>query len=407
MHRDRFSDDCPGRLVPATLLRRRASPSGVMETEPLPTLAFVPDPLPPKLDWRGLKADLFDELTAATAALARVNGLVSLAPSAVMLRHALWLREAKFSSAIENIHTTALDMVLAQDNKPRGKDNKGLEALNAMKAVRHALGSDLPFSSRLIREMHRVLLQGTRGERERPGEYRDVQAYIGPEDAPDQARFVPPPPGKMPDQVESCMAQLERFANAAHPEIPDLVAVAMIHYQFEAIHPFRDGNGRVGRALILHQLCRRGLLELPVVFVSGYLQAHKQSYVDRLFAVSADGDWMGWVRFFVDAVATQAAQTRVLAERLVALHRRYTEAVRADGGPARLLRLIDSLFEWPVVNARSVAALLGITDPTARSDISKLENLGILTLTEEVTYGKAWYPPGILAIIEAPAEQLV
>lgn len=406
MRRELFSDASPGKLVPTTLWRWRTTPKGIPEAEEIPALAFSPDPLPPALDWRSIKADLFDELTAATAALFRVNGLVPLAPNSGVLRHALWLREAKLSSAIEDIHTTALDMVLAETRQSRGEDNPGLEALNAMKAVRHALESDLPFSGRLIREMHRVLLRGVRGEDKHPGEYRGVQAYIGPAENPGRARFIPPPPGTMPGQVDPCMAELEKFANADHPEIPGLAAVAMIHYQFEAIHPFRDGNGRVGRALILHQLCRRGLLDLPVVFVSGYFQQHKQSYVDRLFAVSAEGDWLGWIRFFVEAVATQAAQTRVLAERLIGMHRRFTERVRDDGAPARLMTLVDSLFEWPVVNARSVAGRLGVTDPTARSDLSRLERLGILELTDDVSYGKAWYPPEIIRVIETPVEEL-
>lgn len=378
---------------------------GVRESEEIPALAFSPNPLPPELDWRSIKTDLFDDLTAATAALSRVNGLVPLAPNAGVLRHALWLREAKLSSAIEDIHTTAIEMVLSETRRPLDEDNPGLEALNAMKAVRYALESDLPFSGRLIREMHRVLLQGTRGEEKRPGHYRDVQAYIGPADDPGRARFIPPPPGSMPGQVDPCMSDLEKFANADHPEIPGLVAVALIHYQFEAIHPFRDGNGRVGRALILHQLCRRGLLELPVVFVSGFLLRHKQSYVDRLFAVSAEGDWAGWIRFFVEGVATQAAQTRVLAERLIGMHRRYTERVREDGAPARLMTLVDALFEWPFVTARSVASRLGVTDPTARSDLSRLERLGVLTLTDDVRYGKAWYPPEIIRVIEDPVEE--
>lgn len=401
MNQEHFSDASPAHCVPVSLLRRAVSSRGVPELVPVPSCAFTPDPLPPKLDWRALKADLFDDLVGATSALSRINGLVPLTPNSGVLLHALWLREAKLSSEIENIHTTALDMVLSESRGAGDERNTAHEALNAMKAVRHGLESDLPFSGRLIKGMHHTLLVGVRGEETRPGEYRDVQAWIGPKDQPERARYVPPPPGSLPGQVDACMSDLERFTNAGQDEIPDLVRIALMHYQFEAIHPFRDGNGRIGRALILHQLCHRRLVDLPIVFVSGYFQEHRQEYVDRMHAVSADGEWVAWIRFFVRAVATQAAQTLVLAERLVRLHAQYSDRVQQSKGPVRLLTLVNELFKWPVVTARSVERLLGVTDPTARADISRLVDLGILQLTDDVSYGKAWYPPEILALIEA------
>ncbi len=406
MAEGRFSDASPGTLVPVELAKRKLSPKGLVEFETCSSRAFVPDPLPPTIDWREIKADLFDEFNAAASALATINGLVSLAPNTGVLRHALWMREAKLSSEIENIHTTALDMVLASSRSPRPERDRGREAWNAMLAVRRALESDLPFCGRLLREMHRDLFAGVHRPDVRPGEFRDVQAWIGPEDRPLEARFVPPPPGSLPGQVLQCLTDLERFANAEWPEIPALACVAMTHYQFETIHPFRDGNGRLGRAMILHQLCERKLLELPVIFVSGYFQRYRQSYVDHMFAVSADGAWKAWIDFFVRGIRVQAIETRLLAERLLDVHRRYSEAIRSSSAPARLLKLLDHLFEWPVVTARSVAELLDVTDPTARKDISTLENIGALRLTEDVGYGKAWYPPEILAVIEATDEDI-
>ncbi len=401
MRQERFSDHSPGSLVPITLHRKHVDSSGKFQIEPVNAVSFVPDPLPPKIDWREIKADLFDELTAARAALARVNGLIPLAPNTRILRQALWLREAKLSSEIENIHTTALDMVMAGSRGTDQGSDKALEAWNATKAVRLALESELPFSGRLIRKMHEALLVGVRGEDQRPGEYRDSPVYIGSPDKPENARFVPPPPGDMPGQVIECMDRLERFANAKHADIPELASVALVHYQFEAIHPFRDGNGRIGRALILHQLCARGILELPVVSASGYFQKHRQEYIDRMFAVSTDGDWAGWIRFFSEAVAAEAVQTRLLAERLVSLHRGHVETLKSRGAPTRLLDLLDHIYDWPVVNAKSVASLLGVTDPTARKDISTMEDIGALRITDEVAYGKAWYAPDVLAVIEA------
>ncbi|MEO1008801.1 MAG: Fic family protein [Planctomycetota bacterium] len=400
MVRERFSDASPGRLEPVTLSKRGLGPLGEPVRDRIVSVGFVPDPLPPDLDWRAIKAELFDELDAAGNALSRVNGLLHAVPSTDILRHGLWLREARLSSQIEGIETTALDMVLAGASGEAGEGaNPGLEAWNAVKAVRFAWESNEPFGPELLGDMHRELLVGVRGGDKRPGEYRDGPVYIGSPRWPDKARFVPPPP----EHVGPAMDALGRFATSTWADIPGIACVALEHYQFETIHPFRDGNGRIGRALILHQLCRRGLLELPIVSVSADLQARRQEYVDRLFAVSADGDWAGWIRFFAEAVARGAAQTRSLAERIVALHREYAERLRAHEAQARHATLLDYLFEQPVVSAKRVETLLGVSNPTARKDIEFFEELGILRLTEEVAYGKTWYAPVVLGIVEDDA----
>ncbi len=409
MDKERFSDHAPGRLVSVTLQKMRTSPKGTIELEPIPALAFEPDPLPPKIDWSMIRSDLFDNFQAATAAIHRVNGLVPLAPNTGILRQALWLREARISSAIEDVHTTALDMVMVGSGQKTRKDDKSnaREAWNAMQAVRVSLESSLPFSGRLIKEMHRELMVGVRGEEKRPGEYRNTQAYIGSSKFPEKARFTPPPPGSMPGCVESCMRDLEKFVHNDCPDIPVIARVALMHYQFETIHPFSDGNGRIGRALILHQLCRRELLELPVVFVSGYLQRYRQEYIDLLFGVSADGNWFEWIRFFIDAIATQAIQTRVLAERLIKLHRTYTEKLRQKNAAARVFTLLDHLFDWPAINARRVADLLDVTYPTARKDIDLLVDIEVLRpVDEDTNWGKAWFMPELIRIIEATDEEI-
>ncbi len=401
----RFGPNAPGRLVPVTLRRVRVDNPGrpvnrAGEIEAVPAFAFVPDPLPPKLDWRAIKADLFDDLTDAVAALARVNGLTQGVPNARILRQALWLREARLSSQIEDIHTTALDMVLAGSGITGSQPNPGKEAWNAVEAVRTGLESDLPFSGRLIRDMHRALLVGVRGERSSPGEYRDGLVYIGSPNDPTDARYVPPPQRADDRMVDQAMDDLERFANADWPGVPPIACVAMMHYQFEAIHPFRDGNGRIGRALILHQLCRRGLLDMPVVSPSGHFHRHRRDYVDLMFAVSADGAWTDWIRFFAQGVAAEAVTARVLAERIIALHRRWTDALVSRDAPARLLRLLDKVFEHPVTSARSVADHLDVSNPTARKDIALLEELGVLAPTSDANYARTWYCPELMRIIE-------
>ncbi len=392
----RFSDLSPGRLVPVTMRKPVVGASGRGQWQDVETWAYVPDVLPPKLDWKAAKGELFEEFAGAHAALGRVNGLVHAVPNPEILRQALWLREARLSSKIEGIDTTALDMVLAGEGD--GKANPGREALNAVRAVQLGIESGKGYSSVLIREMHARLLEGVRGEELRPGEFRDVPVFIGVAGRPDRARFVPPADGQT---VAQCMAALETFVNGDWPEVPLLAQVALAHYQFEAVHPFRDGNGRIGRALILHQMCALGLLDMPIVSPSGYFQRHRQEYVDGLRAVSEQGAWVDWLRLFTVAVAEEAVSTRLLAERIVSAHALYTEKVRDHAAAGRLLRLLDHVFGWPLVTATSAAQVLEVTDPTARKDIAFFEELGILARTDDSTYGKTWYAPAVLDVAEA------
>lgn len=392
----RFSDASPGKLVPLTMRKPAVGASSRGAWQDVETWSFVPDDLPPRLVWKSIKGDLFEEFAFAHVALGRVNGLVHAVPNPEILRQALWLREARLSSKIEGIHTTALDMVLAGEDA--SKANPGREALNAVRAVQRGLESGKPYSAALIREMHQELLEGVRGEELRPGEFRDVPVYIGVAGRPDRARFVPPADGAI---VERCMAALEHFVNSAWPEIPLLAQVALAHYQFEALHPFRDGNGRIGRALILHQMCALGLLDMPIVSPSGYFQRHRQDYVDGLLAVSERGAWIPWLRLFVVAIAEEAVSTRVLAERIVSAHAQAAEKLRDHAAAGRLLRLLDHVFGWPLVTAASAARVLDVTDPTARKDIALFEELGILARTDDKSYGKTWYAPAVLDVAEA------
>ncbi|UYV12237.1 MAG: Fic family protein [Phycisphaera sp.] len=376
--------------------KRVVGGSGAGEWQEVETWAFVPDDLPPAIDWKGLKGELFDEFAGAHAALGRVNGLVHAVPNPEILRQALWLREARLSSKIEGIETTALDMVLAGEGD--GKANPGREALNAVRAVQFGIESHEPYSGKLVRAMHEKLLDGVRGEELRPGEFRDVPVYIGVAGRPDRARFVPPAEG---ETVARCMVALDAFVNGEWPEIPAIAQVALAHYQFEAIHPFRDGNGRIGRALILHQMCALGLLDMPIVSPSGYFQRHRQEYVDRMRALSEHGAWVEWLRMFAIAVGEEAVSTRLLAERIVSAHAAFTEKLRDETAAGRLLRLLDHVFGWPLVTAASAAKVLDVTDPTARKDIALFEELGILARTDDGKYGKTWYAPAVLDVAEA------
>ncbi|MGD1917063.1 MAG: Fic family protein [Phycisphaerales bacterium] len=392
----RFSDVSPGALEPITLRKRALGASGVGGWEDVQTWAFVPDELPPAIDWKSIKGELFDEFAGAHAALGRVNGLVHAVPNPELLRQALWLREARLSSKIEGIETTALDMVLA--GEADAKANPGKEALNAVRAVRVGIESGRPYGDDLVRGMHTQLLDGVRGEELQPGEYRDVPVYIGAPGRPDRARFVPPPGGT---PVSDGMRALERFVNGSWPDVPLLAQVALAHYQFEAIHPFRDGNGRIGRALILHQMCALGLLDMPIVSPSGYFQRNRREYADGLLAVSERGEWASWIRLFVVAIAEEAVSTRILAERIVVAHTSYSAELRDRPAAGRLLKLLDHVFGWPIVTAASAARVLEVTDPTARKDIELFEEIGILSRTDDRSYGKTWYAPAVLDVAEA------
>jgi Fic family protein len=399
MHPESFQPNAPGNLRPTTLYRRRYRGDGVPEVEPVAGWAFCPAPLPPALDWPEISRSLHEEMLDAVAGVARLDGSLSLVHNARAMLKVMWIREARESSAIEDIHTSALDMVSVR-SQDTPKAGPHLEAYNAVTALEAGLRSELPYSGGLMRDMHRVLMSGVRGDDKRPGEFRDGQAYIGDERHPERARFVPPPPGRMPGEVEACIGDLERFVNTPPPEIHALLAIAMSHYQFEAIHPFRDGNGRLGRALIVHQMCRSGLIREPVFFVSGYLYDHKVEYVNAMLAVSTHGDWTRWFRFFLRAVATQSAVTCTVAERLVHLRHRFAEIVKEHGLNGRVLRLIDALFEWPMVSAREAATILGVVDATARKDLQRLVSAGVLFSNADQAHDRRWHAPDLIRIID-------
>lgn len=269
------------------------------------TLAFVPDPLPPGLDWPALLVEQFDRYTQTVAALGKLNGLHRRIGNAAGLLRTLWMREAKLSSEIEQIDTTAEELVLAGAGRTFGVRENGMESWNYVKALEHGVHSPLPWSARVIKEMHRLLLSDVQGDERRPGEFRDCGVFLGDASRGVKgARFVPMPAGGIVDAISG----LEKFVNASHAGIPPLFVIALTHYQFETIHPFRDGNGRIGRVLVSRSLVKEGLLEHPVVYMSAYINEHKQEYVDLLLGISRHGGehWSRWVGFILEAIRTQA-----------------------------------------------------------------------------------------------------
>ncbi|MEQ9518412.1 MAG: Fic family protein [Parvibaculum sp.] len=245
--------------------------------------------------------------------------------------------------------------------------NAGLSRLN-----------ELPISIRLIREIHAVLMAGVRGDNKQPGEVRTIQNWIGPENAPiKEATFVPPPP----DVLGQALHDLEKFLNEENPNLPPLIRFGLAHAQFETVHPFLDGNGRMGRLLVTLLICRDDILTKPVLYISHYLKQHRARYYDLLQATRNDGDWEAWLKFFltgISEVANEAAQT---ATRIVELRERHRTLATTNHGraAANVLRLLEELYKIPITTTNRVSYQLGLSFAGATKLISRLEGEGVLT----------------------------
>ncbi|MFL9839883.1 Fic family protein [Sphingomonas sp. ST-64] len=357
----------------------------------------MPAPLPPE---RIDVASFLPELTRATQAVGELKGISRTIPNPLLLVRPLQRREAVSSSSMGGTYTTLTDLFLfeagANDAATRG-DNR--EVLNYVRALEGAIDglADLPISTRLIRDAHRVLLSGVarhRGAAVDAGELKRDQNWIGGGGRIDSARFIPAPPAETPGALDTLMG----FVNREQRPAP-LIDAALAHYQFEAIHPFADGNGRVGRMLITLMLIDNGTLPQPLLYMSPYLERHKDRYIDLMYAVSRDGAWEEWIAFFLEAVAESAAETISVVERLQDLQREYRERFQTARRSALMLRIIDLAFERPVRSITDFAEALGVTYGGAANNIGELIAQGV---AEEVggTYPKLIRFPGVLAALQ-------
>ena len=316
-------------------------------------------------------------LSDAEHAIGRLVGAVRHTVNPYLVGSPLLHREAILSSRIEGTITTPEQLVLAEiSGAPAAGDaTDTTEVLNYIRAMQHGLNSKLPMSLRLIRELHGVLMHGVRGGRDRPGEFRDVQNFIGAPGATiDDARFVPPPPREMHD----CLDAFESRLHARDERLPLLVKLAVVHYQFEAIHPFRDGNGRIGRLLLPLLLVREKRLDEPVLYLSAYLERHREQYMDLLLAVSQKAAWLEWVRFFLKGVEESAVESLEETDALLALRESYRARFRAARSFGVLQQLIDHFFVAPSTTMTATARLLKITPAAASANIRKLQEGGVL-----------------------------
>mgnify|MGYP003412360441 FL=1 len=341
--------------------------------------AFMPAPLPPN-PALALTGELQGLLSAADRALGRLDGSVLTLPNPELFVFMYVRKEAVLSSQIEGTQSSLQDLLAAEAqlfdrNLPRNVD----EVLNYVREMNHGLGRlpELPVSVRLIREIHAELMRGVRGGRLQPGELRTSQNWIGPAGCTlATATFVPPPHHAVPEGL----GDLERFLHA-HDALPPLVKIALAHVQFETIHPFLDGNGRVGRLLITFLLTERGVLHKPVLYLSHFFKQHRQEYYECLQAVRDRGAWEDWLAFFLRGVIEVAAEAAETARRILQLREQHRAAITAQLGRAagNGHKVLESLYDRPIVAVGDIRKLTGTTYQAAKSLVSRLVELGVLS----------------------------
>jgi len=340
--------------------------------------AFVPDPLPPAPPLSFSPA-LIAGLERANQALGRLDGITLLLPDPTLFLYQYVRKEALLSSQIEGTQSSLSDLLLFElDELPGVPVDDVEEVSNYVAALNHGLNrlrkDDFPLSLRLIREMHAELLRGGRGATKRPGEFRTSQNWIGGR-SPATAHFVPPPP----DRLMDCLGAFEQFLHAPAAEMPPLIKAALAHVQFETIHPFLDGNGRLGRLLIALILCCEGVLREPSLYLSLYFKQHRAAYYEHLDAIRRTGDWESWLAFFLDGVASTSQQAVESAQRI--LHLLETDRARAGALGRRagnVLQVLDQFARHVALNVPALQKQVRVSKPTVRAAIAQLSEMGIV-----------------------------
>jgi Fic family protein len=378
--------------------------AGRYVNQPTGYKAFIPSPLPPDPP---LRTD--DEIMAllgdAALALGRLDGLAVNLPNPDLFVSMYVRKEAVLSSQIEGTQATLEDVLAFEvEAAKEGIPADAAEVVNYVRAMSYGNRrlQTLPLSLRLIREIHRELMHGVRGSERLPGEFRTSQNWIGaPGSTLTDAAFVPPPPHEM----TRALGDLEKFLHTPSP-LPLLIRCALTHAQFETIHPFLDGNGRVGRLLITFMLCHGGALARPLLYLSYYFKANRNEYYDRLNRVRFEGDWEGWVRFFLRGVADVAKQAAETAMKILDLRARCDDKLRRAKirGTATALRLLDQLFEHPVTTAATVMQWLDVSKPTANDLLATFEKARLLRETTGQARGRVFAFEAYLKLLRAGTE---
>ena len=339
--------------------------------------AFVPNPLPRDLP---MSQRLVSLLVDASSTVGTLRGVGETVPNPRLLIRPFIRREAVLSSRIEGTIASLSDVFAyeVEDRSPPGSDVA--EVMNYVTALEYGIDQldSLPISYRLVNEIHARLLEGVRGQDTLPGQFRRVQVWIGsPGFTIRDARFVPPPP----DRLRDLFHDWENFVNEPS-QLPPLVRCALMHYQLEAIHPYPDGNGRIGRLLITLFLCASGVLPEPLLYMSAYFERDRQRYYDELFAVSETGDWEQWLTYFLIGVHQEARDTMERLRRIRSIQDEWRALLQSRNATANDLRLLDDLFSHPVTTASRATKLLEISDAGARGVLNRLVDAEILTRVE-------------------------
>lgn len=338
---------------------------------------------PPQLDWQ----QLIPLLGPASASLARYDGLLEGIPNPAVLLSPLSSQEAVLSSRIEGTQATLAEVLEFEADAeastlPKERRDDIREVQNYRQAMRQAqeLLVTLPLSLRVIKTLHATLLSGVRGDSKAPGEFRQIPNWIGPKYRPiEEARFIP----ISADKLNAAMGNWELFI---HAEFPDrLVQLAILHAEFEALHPFLDGNGRIGRMVLPLFLWQTGILRLPYFYLSAYFEANKDSYVERLLAISRDGDWTGWCRYFLEAVQVQASQNQARASQILALYENLKPTVQEATRSQYAVAALDWIFSTPTFRATDFEKYAGMPVPTAKRILRCLENAEILAVIRKAS----------------------
>ncbi|UCD72187.1 MAG: Fic family protein [Syntrophobacterales bacterium] len=360
--------------------------------------AFLPNPLPPQINY---DRNLSFLLSEAARLLGDLSGTGRILPNPYLLISPYIRREAVSSSAIEGTLTSLSDLFFfeaAEPEKPRVPDVR--EVKNYVRAMEYGIGllDELPICIRLIREIHKVLMEGVRGEDMTPGELRRKQNWIGPPGCTlNEATFIPPPVKEMNDALSGWEAYLN-----SNPKEPPLIQCALMHYQFEAIHPFLDGNGRIGRLLITFFFCERGFLSQPLLYLSAFFEKYREEYYSRLFAVSQKGDLRGWIDFFLRGVANQAQEAISDARKILELHAEYQEIlIGTKKIPECAHMLIDEIFLNPYISISKLSKKWNRSYNSVKSGVTRLVRIGILRETLKRKRNRIFYAPKLLDLLTA------
>lgn len=341
--------------------------------------AFVPKPLPPIPELE-IDLDMQDLLSRADRALGRLDGSIQTLPNPDLFVFMYVRKEAVLSSQIEGTQSSLNDLLeLEAEILDPERPNDVNEVLSYVRAMNKGLEllDKLPLSVRLFKQIHSELMKGVRGGNKNPGELRTIQNWIGPEGCTvKDATFVPPPPG----QVLNVLGDLEKFLNDNEQRLPILITIGLAHAQFETIHPFLDGNGRIGRLLISFLLYQRETLQKPVLYISHYFKKNRQEYYDRLQAVRDNGHWEEWIKFFLRGVWSASQEATETARKIVALREAHRKLITDEFGrvAGNGMKVLEHLYERPIINAKTIKAITSVSYPAANALLAKFTEHGIL-----------------------------